>query len=62
MREAKVFPFTEDFVVVPGPRFIAILEKMAAAIYLGGPGRMTTSDALLVLHDVSLSTWGSNRC
>lgn len=29
----RVFLFTDDFVVVPGPRFIQILEKMAAAIH-----------------------------
>ncbi len=36
VRQGRVFLFTEDFVVVPGPRFIQILEKMAAAIHPEG--------------------------
>ena len=33
VRERQVFPFTEDFVTIPGPRFILVLEKMAAVIH-----------------------------
>ncbi len=36
VRQRRVFLFTEDFVVVPGPRFVQILEKMAAAIHPEG--------------------------
>ncbi|MDI9431955.1 MAG: ABC transporter substrate-binding protein [Planctomycetota bacterium] len=36
VRQRRVFLFTEDFVVVPGPRFIQILEKMAAMIHPEG--------------------------
>ncbi|MGD2093669.1 MAG: helical backbone metal receptor [Phycisphaerales bacterium] len=32
VKQGRVFLFTDDFVVVPGPRFIKILEKMAAVI------------------------------
>jgi len=39
VRQGRVFLFTEDFVVVPGPRFIRILEKMAAAIHPEGAKR-----------------------
>jgi iron complex transport system substrate-binding protein len=36
VRRGRVFLFTDDFVVVPGPRFIQILEKMAAVIHPEG--------------------------
>jgi iron complex transport system substrate-binding protein len=36
VRQGQVFLFTDDFVVVPGPRFIQIMEKMAAAIHQEG--------------------------
>ena len=36
VQQGRVILFTEDFVVVPGPRFIDILEKMAAAIHPEG--------------------------
>ncbi len=36
VRDKRVFLFTEDFVVIPGPRFIQILEKMAAVIHPEG--------------------------
>lgn len=36
VRQGRVFLFTDDFVVVPGPRFIQILEKMAAVIHPEG--------------------------
>jgi iron complex transport system substrate-binding protein len=36
VRKGRVFLFAEDFVVIPGPRFIQILEKVAAAIHPEG--------------------------
>jgi iron complex transport system substrate-binding protein len=36
VKHGKVFLFTDDFVVVPGPRFIQILEKMAMVIHPEG--------------------------
>jgi iron complex transport system substrate-binding protein len=36
VKQRRVFLFTDDFVVVPGPRFIQILEKMAAVIHPEG--------------------------
>ena len=39
VRDKQVFLFTEDFVVVPGPRFIQILEKMAMVIHPEGAKR-----------------------
>lgn len=36
VKQGRVFLFTDDFVVVPGPRFIQILEKMAAVIHPEG--------------------------
>jgi len=39
VQQKRVFLFTEDFVVIPGPRFIQILEKMAAAIHPEGAER-----------------------
>jgi iron complex transport system substrate-binding protein len=36
VKQGRVFLFTDDFVVVPGPRFIQILEKMSAAIHPEG--------------------------
>ncbi len=36
VKHGRVFLFTDDFVVVPGPRFIQILEKMAAVIHPEG--------------------------
>jgi len=36
VQDKRVFLFTEDFVVIPGPRFIQILEKMAAVIHPEG--------------------------
>ncbi len=36
VKEGRVFLFAEDFVVVPGPRFIETLEKMAVAIHPEG--------------------------
>ena len=39
VRDKQVFLFTEDFVVVPGPRFVQILEKMAMVIHPEGAKR-----------------------
>ncbi len=33
VKNKRVYVFTEDFVVIPGPRFILILEKLACAIH-----------------------------
>ena len=33
VKNRRVYVFGEDYVVVPGPRFISIMEKMARAIY-----------------------------
>jgi iron complex transport system substrate-binding protein len=38
VQHGRVFLFTEGFVVVPGPRFIQTLEKMAAVIHPEGRG------------------------
>jgi len=39
VREQRVFVFTEGFVVIPGPRFVQILERMAAVIHPTGTPR-----------------------
>ncbi|MBF0108470.1 MAG: hypothetical protein HQL76_04785 [Magnetococcales bacterium] len=36
VRNDRIHVFSEDYVVVPGPRFILILEKMAEAIHPEG--------------------------
>lgn len=36
VRNGRVFVFTDDFVVIPGPRFVQILEKMAAVLHPEG--------------------------
>jgi iron complex transport system substrate-binding protein len=33
VKHRRVYVFGEDYVVVPGPRFIFIMEKMARAMY-----------------------------
>jgi iron complex transport system substrate-binding protein len=39
VQQKRVFLFQEDFAVIPGPRFVQILEKMAAIIHPEGVAR-----------------------
>ena len=39
VQKKRVFLFDEDFAVIPGPRFVQILEKMAAIIHPEGVER-----------------------